>query len=80
MIMIFICTVIKHNSHVNNLSPKCITTHDLKQFDFQLSNEDLIKADLDSLVENQADLNTAWHIWSKKVTNIMKKHAPLNTY
>ena len=75
----FIFTVIKH-SNVNNSSHKCITTRDLKHFDIQLNNEDLIKADLDSLVENQADLDIAWHIWSEKVTNIMNKHAPLKTY
>ena len=57
----FIFTVIKHNN-VNNSSPKCITTRDLKHFDIQLYNEDLIEADLDSLVENQADLDIAWHI------------------
>ena len=75
----FIFTVIKHRI-VNNSSPKCITTRDLKHFDIQLYNEDLIEADLDSLVENQADLDIAWHIWSEKVTNIMNKHALLKTY
>ena len=54
----FIFTVIKHNN-VNNSSPKCITTRDLKHFDIQLYNEDLIEADLDSLVKNQADLDIA---------------------
>ena len=53
----------KH-SNVNNSSPKCITTSDLKHFDIQLYNKDLIEADLDPLVENQADI--AWHTWAKK--------------
>ena len=70
----FIITVIKHS---NNSSPKCITTRDLKHFDIQLYNEDLFEADIESLVENQADLDIAW---SEKVANIMIKHAPLKTY